>query len=107
MGSNESNVGQFNDTFQRFATIDDASEFVKSKCEGWKQTAPEILGVYDESYIFNRSTGRDSLVSFYCRNNVNANNTSVGYSYFQLEDIVIYSVTMPAYERPTEYNPSE
>jgi len=95
-GENGSTVGQYNDTIQRFATIADASEFVKSKCAGWRQNSDsKYLNLFIESDDFNHTTGRDPTVSFYCNNTVNANNSSVGYSYFQLEDIVIYSVVTP------------
>jgi hypothetical protein len=100
-GSNGSTMYQFNETFQRFATIADASDFAKSKCDGWRQTSSKYLDLYDESFIFNRSTGRDPSVFFYCNNTVNANNNSVGYSFFQLDDIVIYSVVTPAVSRPS------
>ena len=100
-GVNDSTAGQFNETIQRFATIADASEFVKSKCDGWKQTSSKYLDLYIESVDFNRSTGRDPSVYFYCNNTVNANNNSVGYSFFQLDDIVIYSIVTPAVSRPS------
>lgn len=105
-GNNGSTMYQFNNTIQHFATIADASEFVKSKCDGWTQTSSKYLDLYIESVDFNRSTGRDPSVYFYCNSTVNANNNSVGYSFFQLDDIVIYSIVTPAVSRPSVETPT-
>ena len=95
--STEYYLSQTDDTIQRFATIADASEYMKNTCNGWSQTS-EYASEYLESHVYNRSTGHLPSVFLYCSNFVNETHNAHGCSVFQLDDIVIYSAgtSLPA-----------